>query len=136
MAIIQGEGVEFPEAPLKEWNGATHQGWLRFQTFRSDRSEPLTDAVIGHGMMSPVGSGLPAFSIRDAPSRSQAGARFHSAGDRPVGGLKKKWGDITTGATRTPQPGVVLPPTSDTKSEQSAGASAKEEPGPVPGKGV
>ena len=30
MAIIQGEGVELSEVPLKEWSGQTHPGRIRF----------------------------------------------------------------------------------------------------------
>jgi hypothetical protein len=58
MAIIQGEGLEFSEVPLREWTGGTHPGRLRFQTFRPQHSEPMTDAVIGQGMMSLGGGGF------------------------------------------------------------------------------
>ena len=57
MAIIQGEGLEMSEVPRTEWNGATHPGRLRFQTYRPRHNEPLTDAVIGQGMMSIGGGG-------------------------------------------------------------------------------
>ena len=57
MAIIQGEGVELSEVPLKEWSGETHPGRIRFQTFRPRHGEPLTDAIIGQGMMSLGGGG-------------------------------------------------------------------------------
>lgn len=57
MAIIQGEGVELSELPLEKWNGGNHPGRLRFQTFRPLHSEPLTDALIGQGMMSLGGGG-------------------------------------------------------------------------------
>jgi hypothetical protein len=57
MAIIQGEGMELSEVPLKEWNGGTHPGRIRFQTFRPRHGEPLTDAIIGQGMMSLGGGG-------------------------------------------------------------------------------
>jgi hypothetical protein len=57
MAIIQGEGMEPSEVPLKEWNGGTHPGRIRFQTFRPGHGEPLTDALIGQGMMSIGGGG-------------------------------------------------------------------------------
>ena len=57
MAIIQGEGLELSEVPLQEWNGGTHPGRIRFQTFRPGHSEPLTDALIGQGMMSIGGGG-------------------------------------------------------------------------------
>jgi hypothetical protein len=57
MAIIQGEGLELSEVPLKEWNGTTYPGRLRFQSFRPGHSEPLTDALIGQGMMSVGGGG-------------------------------------------------------------------------------
>lgn len=58
MAIIQGEGLEFSEVPLKEWSGGTHPGRIRFQTFRPQHGEPLTDALIGQGMMSLGGGGF------------------------------------------------------------------------------
>lgn len=58
MAIVQGEGMELSEVPLKEWNGGTHPGRIRFQTFRPGHSEPLTDALIGQGMMSIGGGGF------------------------------------------------------------------------------
>ena len=57
MAIIQGEGLELSEVPRKEWSGGTHPGRLRFQTFRPGHGEPLTDALIGQGMMSIGGGG-------------------------------------------------------------------------------
>ncbi|MFO0840831.1 MAG: hypothetical protein U0797_00330 [Gemmataceae bacterium] len=57
MAIIQGEGLEPSEVPLKEWSGLTHPGRIRFQTFRPRHGEPLTDALIGQGMMSLGGGG-------------------------------------------------------------------------------
>ncbi|MBI2825256.1 MAG: hypothetical protein HYX69_11280 [Planctomycetia bacterium] len=57
MAIIQGEGVELSEVPLDQWNGGTHPGRIRFQTFRPRHGEPLTDALIGQGMMSIGGGG-------------------------------------------------------------------------------
>jgi hypothetical protein len=57
MAIIQGEGVELSEVPLAQWSGETHPGRIRFQTFRPRHSEPLTDALIGQGMMSIGGGG-------------------------------------------------------------------------------
>jgi hypothetical protein len=57
MAIIQGEGLELSEVPLKEWTGLTHPGRIRFQTFRPRHGEPLTDALIGQGKMSLGGGG-------------------------------------------------------------------------------
>jgi hypothetical protein len=57
MAIIQGEGMELSEVPVEEWSGETHPGRLRFQTFRPRHPEPLTDALIGQGMMSLGGGG-------------------------------------------------------------------------------
>lgn len=57
MAIIQGEGLELSEVPREKWNGQTHPGRLRFQTFRPGHGEPLTDAIIGQGMMSIGGGG-------------------------------------------------------------------------------
>jgi hypothetical protein len=58
LAIIQGEGLELSEVPRDKWNGTTHPGRLRFQTFRPGHGEPLTDAVIGQGMMSLGGGGF------------------------------------------------------------------------------
>jgi hypothetical protein len=57
MAIIQGEALENSEVPANGWNGTTHPGRLRFQTFRPGHGEPLTDALIGQGMMSIGGGG-------------------------------------------------------------------------------
>ncbi|MBA3313134.1 MAG: hypothetical protein H0T47_07585 [Planctomycetaceae bacterium] len=57
MAIVQGEGLELSEVPREKWDGGTHPGRLRFQTFRPGHSEPLTDALIGQGMMSLGGGG-------------------------------------------------------------------------------
>lgn len=57
MAIIQGEGLENSEVPVKDWNGGTHPGRLRFQTFRPGHDEPLTDAILGQGKMSIGGGG-------------------------------------------------------------------------------
>jgi hypothetical protein len=58
MAIVQGEGMELSEVPREQWNGTTHPGRIRFQTFRPKHSEPLTDATIGQGMMSLGGGGF------------------------------------------------------------------------------
>jgi hypothetical protein len=58
MAIVQGEGLELSEVPREKWNGATHPGRIRFQTFRPGHQEPLTDALIGQGMMSLGGGGF------------------------------------------------------------------------------
>jgi len=57
MAIIQGEGLDLSEIPIEEWTGGSHPGRLRFQTFRPRHDEPLTDALIGQGMMSIGGGG-------------------------------------------------------------------------------
>ena len=57
MAIVQGEGLDNSELPLKEWTGSTHPGRIRFQTFRPGHTEPLTDALIGQGKMSLGGGG-------------------------------------------------------------------------------
>jgi len=57
MAIIQGEALEPNEMPFAQWSGGNHPGRLRFQTFRPHHNEPLTDAVIGQGMMSLGGGG-------------------------------------------------------------------------------
>jgi hypothetical protein len=57
MAIIQGEGLEPSELPVEKWTGVNHPGRLRFQTYRPEHGEPLTDALIGQGMMSLGGGG-------------------------------------------------------------------------------
>lgn len=57
MAIIQGEGLELSEVPRERLNGQTHPGRIRFQSFRPGHGEPLTDAIIGQGMMSIGGGG-------------------------------------------------------------------------------
>lgn len=57
MAILQGEGVEFSEVPREQWNGGTHPGRIRFQSFRPGHHEPLTDALIGQGRMTLGGGG-------------------------------------------------------------------------------
>ena len=43
--------------PRERWSGLTHPGRLRFQTFRPGHGEPLTDALIGQGMMALGGGG-------------------------------------------------------------------------------
>ena len=57
MAIIQGEGLELSETPGAHWDGENHPGRIRLQTFRPHHGEPLTDALIGQGMMSLGGGG-------------------------------------------------------------------------------
>ena len=57
LAIIQGETLENSEVPLKDWSGGNHPGRLRFQSFRPNHDEPLTDVVIGQGKMSVGGGG-------------------------------------------------------------------------------
>jgi hypothetical protein len=57
VSIIQGEGLEYSEVPREQWNGANHPGRLRFQSFRPNHPEPLTDAIIGQGGMSVGGGG-------------------------------------------------------------------------------
>jgi hypothetical protein len=57
MAIITGEALENSEMPIEEWTGGNHPGRLRFQSFRPHHQEPLTDALIGQGMMSLGGGG-------------------------------------------------------------------------------
>ena len=58
MAIVQGEGLELSEVPKEQWNGTTHPGRLRLQSFRPGHPEPLTDALIGQGKMSVGGGGF------------------------------------------------------------------------------
>jgi hypothetical protein len=57
MAIIQGESLEPSEVPPLSLRGDNHPGRLRFQSFRPNHPQPLTDAVIGQGMMSLGGGG-------------------------------------------------------------------------------
>jgi hypothetical protein len=57
MALIQGEGLDPSEIPLDRWNGGNHPGRIRLQTYRPNHDEPLTDALIGQGMMSLGGGG-------------------------------------------------------------------------------
>lgn len=56
-SIIQGEALELSEIPQDKWDGVTHPGRIRFQSFRPGHAEPLTDAIIGQGMMSIGGGG-------------------------------------------------------------------------------
>lgn len=56
-AIIQGEILEKNEIPEDQWSGGNHPGRLRFQSFRPNHSEPLTDAILGQGMLSIGGGG-------------------------------------------------------------------------------
>jgi hypothetical protein len=58
MAIVQGEGIEFSELPREQWSGGSHPGRIRLQTFRPGHGEPLTDALVGQGMMSLGGGGF------------------------------------------------------------------------------
>ena len=57
VAIVQGEALERSEVPQHRFSGATHPGRIRFQTYRPGHQEPLTDALIGQGMMSLGGGG-------------------------------------------------------------------------------
>lgn len=66
MAIVQGEGLEFSQVPRDRWNGGTHPGRIRLQTFRPEHEEPLTDALIGQGMMSIGGGGYGGGGLPDA----------------------------------------------------------------------
>ena len=91
MAIIQGEGMEPTEVPLDQWNGGTHPGRLRFQTFRPRHDEPLTDVLIGQGMMSIGGGG------------------FGGGGLPSPGEVLHLWGGtLRQEAIQTPDPPVVI----------------------------
>ena len=57
MAIIQGEELEESELPAGPSAQGLHPGRFRIQTFRPGHDEPLTDALIGQGMMSLGGGG-------------------------------------------------------------------------------
>lgn len=58
LAIVQGEGLELSELPASQWNGSSHPGRLRVQSFRPGHPEPLTDMVVGQGKMSVGGGGF------------------------------------------------------------------------------
>src|SRR3970040_461507 len=45
------------QVPKEEWSGGNHPGRLRFQSFRPNHPEPLTDVIIGQGKMSIGGGG-------------------------------------------------------------------------------
>ena len=91
MAIIQGEGLEMSEVPREQWNGGTHPGRIRFQTFRPGHSEPLTDALLGQGKMSIGGGGYGGGGLPD-----------------PREVLHLWGGDILKSATPVPAAPVVL----------------------------
>ena len=91
MAIIQGEGLDVPELPRKEWNGGTHPGRIRFQTYRPGHNEPLTDALIGQGMMSIGGGGY-----------GGGGLPY------PAEVLQLWGGEMTKTAVPTPDPPTIL----------------------------
>ena len=57
MCIIQGEGLEYTELPIQEWTGTSHPGRLRFQSFRPEHGEPLTDVLMGQGKLAVGGGG-------------------------------------------------------------------------------
>jgi hypothetical protein len=91
MAIIQGEGLELSEVPRERWSGVTHPGRIRFQTFRAGHGEPLTDALIGQGMMSVGGGG------------------FGGGGLPPPSEVLQLWGGaIREAATATPAAPTVV----------------------------
>src|SRR5689334_10992996 len=57
LAIVQGEALEPSEMPWAAYTGGNHPGRLRFQTYRPQHGEPLTDVVLGQGRMSIGGGG-------------------------------------------------------------------------------
>lgn len=64
MAILQGEALDPSEVPPKAWTGGNHPGRLRFQTYRPDHDEPVTDAILGQGMLSLGGGGYGGEGLR------------------------------------------------------------------------
>ena len=58
MAIIQGEGLELSEAPREQWSGLTHPWPAPLPDVCLRHGEPLTDAIIGQGVMSVGGGGV------------------------------------------------------------------------------
>jgi hypothetical protein len=58
MAIVQGESLDPSEMPPAALRGFNHPGRLRFQSVRPNHTEPLTDALLGQGMMSIGGGGF------------------------------------------------------------------------------
>lgn len=91
MAIIHGESLEPGEMPPDKLTGSNHPGRLRFQTFRPEHGEPLTDAVIGQGMMSLGGGGY-----------GGGGLPY------PKNVLQLWGGNLEQPAIPTPEPPVVL----------------------------
>lgn len=91
MAIIQGEGLDISESPPGEWTGGNHPGRLRFQSFRPNHQEPLTDALIGQGKMSLGGGGYGGGGL---PYPSEV--------------LQLWGGEMQAAAVRTPDAPVVL----------------------------
>ena len=91
LAIIQGEALEPSESVPESWTGGNHPGRLRFQSFRPDHDEPLTDALLGQGMMSLGGGG---FGGGGLPTPSEV---LHLWG-----------GDVKAEAVRVPQAPRVI----------------------------
>src|SRR3954467_13667091 len=104
MAIIQGEGLEYAQVPREQWNGSTHPGRLRFQSFRPGHGEPLTDALIGQGMMSLGGGGY------GGRGRLALGGGAYGGGGLPAPGqvLELGGGSIREHAVSPPAPPQIL----------------------------
>lgn len=91
LAIIQGEALELSEIPPDQWSGGNHPGRLRIQSFRPNHPEPLTDVLIGQGMMSLGGGGF-----------GGGGLPY------PLNGLELWGADVTKHAIATPEaPSIV-----------------------------
>ena len=54
---FKARGSRTERGAQESWTGANHPGRLRFQSFRPNHPEPLTDAIIGQGKMSIGGGG-------------------------------------------------------------------------------
>ena len=135
MAIIQGEGLELSEVPRERWSGLTHPGRLRFQTFRPGHGEPLTDALIGQGMMSRrrrgIRRGRPALSLRSPATlgrRDRSRRRFPPRRRRPWSRTtargEHQYAIIAVGAAGSSHeslPGQPVPGTRDTSVGQRPG---------------
>jgi hypothetical protein len=91
MALIQGEGPERSVVPLDQWRGGNHPGRLRFQSFRPNHGEPLTDALIGQGKMSLGGGGYGGGGLPD-----------------PTNVLELWGGSLRQNAVDNPDPPVVV----------------------------
>jgi hypothetical protein len=84
MEIAQGEGLEPSGVPAKEWTGRTRAGRIRLQTIRPGHRQPLTDVLIGHGMMSLGGGGYGGKAVPRPVSGAAVRAMCPDRPERPI----------------------------------------------------